>query len=69
MRERGIVTELAVLIAGNAIDFTDRGEHFGLLDGVDAEVGFEIKIQIEHVLRVSGFLDHQREDAFLHGIA
>ena len=65
VRQRRIVAQLAVLIARNVVDLADGREHFGLLDRVDAEVGLEIEIQIQHVFRIAGLLYHQRENAFL----
>ena len=69
VRQCGIVAQLPVLIARNVVDLADGREHFGLFDGVDAEVSFEIEIQIQHVFRIAGLLYHQRENAFLDGIA
>ncbi len=69
MRQRGIVAQLAVLVARNVIGRADGREHFRLFHGVDAEVGFEIEIQVQHVFRIAGLLYHQRENAFLDGIA
>ena len=42
--------------------FADGGEHLGLLDGVDAEVGFEVEIGVQHVGRVAGRVGHQGDD-------
>ena len=69
MRQRRIVAQLAVLVARDVVDLADGGEHLRLLDGVDAEVGFEIEVEIQHVLRIAGLLDHKRQNAFLHRIA
>ncbi len=69
VRQRGIVAQLAVLVARNVVDLANGREHFRLLDGVDAEVGFEIEIEVEHVGGIAGLLHHQRQDALLHGIA
>ena len=69
MRQRRVIAQLAVLVARNVVDLADGGEHFRLLDGVHAEVGFQIKIDIQHVFGIAGLLHHQVEDAFLHRIA
>ena len=69
VRQRRIVAQLAVLVARNVVDLADGREHLRLLDGVDAEVGFEIEVQIQHVFRIAGLLHHQLQDAFLHGLA
>ncbi len=69
MRERGIVAQLAILVARNVIDLANGGEHFRLLDRVDAEIGLQVEIQVQHVFGVSRLLDHQSQDAFLDGIS
>ena len=61
-----IVAELAVFIARNAVDLANRREQFRLLDGVDSEVGLEIEVQVQHVLRITGLFDYQSQEAFLH---
>ena len=68
-RQRGIVAQLKVLVARNVIFRSDGREHLRLFHGVDAEVRFEVEIQVQHVLRIAGLLDHQCENAFLDGIA
>ena len=35
----------------------------GLLDRVDAEIGLEVEIEVQHVGRVAGLLRHDGEDA------
>ena len=50
----GVVAELEGVVAGDAVALADGGEHLGLLDGVDAEVGFEVEVGVEHVGRVAG---------------
>src|SRR5579864_1593532 len=65
----GIIAELAILIARNAVDLANGCEHFRLLDSVNAKVGFQVEIEVEHVLRISRFLDHQCEDAIFYRIA
>ena len=64
----GIVAQLAVLVARNVVGRADGGEHFRLFHGVDAEVGFEIEIEIQHVDGIAGLLHYECEDAILHGI-
>jgi hypothetical protein len=66
--ERGIVAELALLVAGDAPLLADRGEQLGLLDGVDAEVGLEVEVEIQHVRRIARLLGHEGEDRVAHGI-
>ena len=62
--EGGEVAEPHVLIAGDAELLAHGGEHLGLLDGVDAQVGFEVEIEVEQFGRVAG---HVRDD--LHDLA
>ena len=52
------VAQLEILITRNVIGCADGREHFRLLNRVDAEVGFEIEVQIQHVLRVAGLLSN-----------
>ncbi len=65
VRQCGIVSQFAILVAWNAVDLADGREHFRLFDGVNPEIGFEIEIQVQHVFRIAGLLHHQCENAFL----
>ena len=56
MRQRRVVAQFEVLIEWNVVEFANRGDHLRLLHGIDAEVGFEIQVQIEHVLGIAGLL-------------
>src|SRR5271157_361812 len=69
MRQGRVVAQFAVLVAGNAVDLADGREHFRLLDGVDAEIRFQIEIQVQHVFGIAGLFHHQLKDAFLHRFA
>ena len=42
--EGGEVAELEGVVAFDVVAFADGGEDFGLFDGVDAEVGFEVEV-------------------------
>ena len=66
VRQRRKVAQLEILVARNVVDLADGSEHLRLLDGVDAEVGFQIEIEIQHVLGIAGLLDHECQDALLH---
>src|SRR5579872_1676467 len=59
------IPQLEILIPWNIVGSTNGGEHLGLLDGVDTEVGFQVEIKIKHVLRVSGFFGDNRENFHL----
>jgi hypothetical protein len=50
----GEVAQLHRVVAFDAGSAAHRGEDFGLLDGVDAEVGFEVEVGVEQVGRVAG---------------
>ena len=50
----GVVAQVEGVVAGDAVALADGGEHLGLFDGVDAEVGFEVEVGVEHVGRVAG---------------
>ena len=54
--EGWVVAQFDVVVAGDVEGFPDAGEDFGLLDGVDAEVGLEVEFQVEHVRRVAGLV-------------
>ena len=64
--EGGEVAQLQVVVAGDAVGLAHGGEQLGLLDRVDAEVGFEIEVEVEHVLGVAGLLGHQGEHLLAH---
>ena len=54
-----------VLIARNAVSLANRRKDLRLLNGVDAQVGFQIEIQIEHVNRIAGLLGDQSQHSAL----
>ena len=58
MRERRELAELEVFITRDVVVSTNSREHLGLLDRIDAEVGLEVEIQVEHVGRIVGRLGH-----------
>ena len=41
------------------------GEHLGLLDRIDAEIGFEVQVEVEHVGRIVGLLGDNPDHLFL----
>ena len=71
--EGGVVAELEGVVAFDAVDLADGGEQFGLFDGVDAEVGFEVEVHVEQFGRVAGLFGDEREhpggDAVVGGLA
>ena len=54
--EGRIIAQLQVVLARNAEGLAHHREHFGLLDRVDAQIGFQIEIWIQHVARVASLL-------------
>ncbi|MEI2825285.1 MAG: hypothetical protein V9F04_02005 [Dermatophilaceae bacterium] len=60
------VAQFHGVVAFDLVVLADGGEDFGLFDGVDAEVGFEVKVGVEQVGRVAGQtgddLGHLRDD-------
>ena len=68
MRQGRDIAQLEVLVARDVVNLADGGEHLRLLDSVDAEIGFEIQIQVQHVFRIAGLFDDQGQNAFLDGI-
>ena len=65
MGEGGEVAQFEVGVAVDVEVVADGGEQFGLFDGVDAEVGFEVEVDVEHVGGVAGLLGDECE----HGLA
>ena len=59
--EGRIVAQLERLVARDAPGLADGREGLGLLHGVDAEVGLEVEVEVEHVGRVARLLGHDRE--------
>ena len=60
--ERGEVTQPEAVLAGDREPLPDRREHLGLLDRVHAQVGLQVKIEVEQVTRVPGQARHDIED-------
>ncbi len=44
--------------------FTQFAEQLRLFDRVDAEVGLEVEVRLEHVLGVAGLLGEEVQQAF-----
>src|SRR5207302_7164332 len=45
--------------AATAEGLRNSGENLNALDGVEAQVGFQVQIEAEHLLRIAGPLAHQ----------
>ena len=51
--ERREILELQIGITGNAVSLAHRCKDFGLLHGIDTEVGFEVEVHLQHVFRIA----------------
>jgi hypothetical protein len=59
MSQSGIIAQLDVLVARDVVGFADGREQLRLLDGVDAEISFQVEFQVQHLFRINQFLlDH-----------
>ena len=65
VREGWKVTQLEIRLAGDIVGLAHRGKDFGLLDGVDAEVGFEVEIEVKHVDGITSLFGDEAQDAVL----
>ena len=65
VRQGREIAQLQIGIARDVVSLADGGEHLRLLDGIDAEVGFQVEVQVQHVFGIAGLFDHQVQDAFL----
>jgi hypothetical protein len=54
--EGRVVAQLQVVAAGDVERVADGLERLGLLDRVDAQVGFHVQVEVEHLQRVAGLL-------------
>ena len=66
--EGRVVAELELVVAFDAVFLADGGEQFGLLDGVDAEVGFEVEVEGQHLGGVAGLFGDEGHDACGDGV-
>ena len=62
--ERREVAQLEAVVAGHAVVLADRGEDLGLLDGVDAEVGLQVQVEVEQFGRIAGELGDNAQHGF-----
>ena len=66
VRERREVAQLELVVARDVVGLPHRREGLGLLHGVDAEVGLEVEVELEHVGGIAGLLgddgEHTRFD-------
>ena len=63
-----VVAQLQVVAARDVEGGTDRLEGLGLLDGVDAQVGLHVEIEVEHLHRIAGLGGHDGQHLVSDGI-
>ena len=63
-----VVAQVDAFLDRNGERFTHGGEGFGLLHRVDAQIGFQIQLHVQHVFRVAGFGGDEGEDAGGDGV-
>src|SRR5579862_6050588 len=61
VRQSRKVAKLQVLFARDVVRRPDRGKHLRLFDGIDTQIGLEIEIEVEHLLRVTGLFGNDVE--------
>ena len=66
--QRVIVAQLQIITAWDVVGLADCGQDFGLLHRVDAQVGFQIEFQVQHLGRVARLLADQSQHALGDGI-
>ncbi len=54
--QRRVIAQLQVVAARDVESVADSLEGLGLLDGVNAQVGFHVQVEVEHLQRVAGLL-------------
>jgi hypothetical protein len=60
--ERREVAQAELVVARDVVGGADGGEGLGLLDGVDAEVGLQVELHVEHVARIAGLVGDDGQD-------
>ncbi len=65
----GVVAQLEVLLHRNVEGRADGGEGLRLLDSVDAQVGLQVQVQLQHVLGVAGLLGDDAQNRRLDCIS
>jgi hypothetical protein len=68
VRQRREVTQLQLVVARDVVGLAHGREGLRLLHGVDAEVGLEVEVDVEHVGRVAGLLGDDAQDGFAHRV-
>ncbi|HXP46779.1 MAG TPA: hypothetical protein VN810_05845, partial [Terriglobales bacterium] len=68
MCQSGEVTQLEILVTRNPVRGADGSKHLSLLDGVNAEIRFQVEIEVQHVLGIAGLLGHDLQHFLLDGV-
>ncbi len=68
VRQRREIAQLEIVVARNVVGRADGRKHLRLFDGVDAEIRFQIQIEIEHIRRIAGLLGDDLHHVDLHRI-
>ena len=66
--QRRVVAQIDAFLHRNRKRFADGGERLGLLDGVNAQISFQVQVQVEHVLRVAGLARHHAQHLLHHRV-
>ena len=66
MADSRIIFQLDAFLLGNTVMFAHSGKQFGLFDGVNAQIGFHIQIQIQHIFRIAGLFGHHSHNFITH---
>ena len=66
MADRRIILELDTVLLGNTIVLTQGGKEFGLFDRINAEVGFHIQVNIQHIFGVTRLFAYHFDHFFGH---
>ena len=65
----GVVAQGQAVVAFDVVGGSDGGEGLGLFHGVDAEVGFEVEVQVEQVGGVAGLCGHDGQHLLLDAVS
>ena len=66
MRQRWEIAQLEIVLARDIIGSAYGGKHFRLLHRIDAQIRFQIKIEVEHIRRIARLLGNDLQDRFFH---
>ncbi len=66
--QRRVIAQLQVVAARDIEGVADGLEGLGLLDGVDAQVGFHVQVKLQHLQRVAGLGGHDLQHLVSDGI-